>query len=194
MNIIESYLLNDKTISIDLDKFESGEIPRLLIIGYSGSGKTTIGIQLAKKYKKEFRHLDGCWIDIAKKYKDEKDKGRQFQLCILSSIKQKGIIDGIQILMHEEFKIDKNYLMKQPIIILGTSLIVSSLKAAMRNSKEGIINDKGEQEEMSFIQSLKWQGYHTNFKNLKNKIKQFRKDRIAIKGSNIKEFIIPKQL
>jgi ABC-type proline/glycine betaine transport system ATPase subunit len=49
--IQERYLLSDHTISIDLDKFESGESRKLVIAGLSGAGKSTLGRYLAEKYK-----------------------------------------------------------------------------------------------------------------------------------------------
>ena len=57
----ESLFISDKTISIDLDKFESGEVNKLIIIGFSGSGKTTLGRHLANKYKCEFVEADSCF-------------------------------------------------------------------------------------------------------------------------------------
>ncbi len=37
--IQEGYLFSDKTISIDLNKFESGESNKLIVMGLSGSVK-----------------------------------------------------------------------------------------------------------------------------------------------------------
>lgn len=182
MNIIELYLnerflFNDKTISIDLDKFESGEIPRLLIVGYSGSGKTTLGKILSKKYKKELRNLDGCEKFVHDRYKKEEFKKR-FIECIRDSIKQKGIIEGIQIVDVKEYNLDKNFLMKQPVIIIGTSLIISSIRSGIRN------------ENIKDISFFLWSQYNTNFKLVRKKLNNFRKERMNIKGANIKEFKI----
>lgn len=192
--LFEAFLFNDKTISIDLDKFESGEIPRLLIIGYSGSGKSIIGRYLSKKYKKELLSLDGCIFYIRKKYSKKGFKEQQpyFKKCVKDSIYQKGIIEGLQLLQFDKFKLDKNFLIKQPVIILGTSLIISSIKAAWRNSTEGFENEKGQTIKMYFWGSLIQQGFGTNFKELRKKLNQFKKDRMNVKGSNVKEFIIPK--
>ena len=60
-NLFEGYVLKDKNISIDLDKFESGECNKLIIIGLSGGGKTTLGKYLAEKYKCKFIEADSCF-------------------------------------------------------------------------------------------------------------------------------------
>lgn len=60
-NLFEGYILNDSNISIDLDMFESGECNKLIIIGLSGGGKTTLGKHLAEKYKCKFIEADSCF-------------------------------------------------------------------------------------------------------------------------------------
>jgi shikimate kinase len=60
-HIQEGYIFSDKTISIDLDKFESGESNKLIIIGLSGGGKTTLGRYLADKYNCKFIEADSCF-------------------------------------------------------------------------------------------------------------------------------------
>ena len=56
--LFESKIFSDKTISVDLHKFESGEADKLFIIGMSGSGKTTLGEHLAKQYKCKYYDTD----------------------------------------------------------------------------------------------------------------------------------------
>ena len=59
-NIQEGYIFSDKTISIDLDKFISGESNKLIIAGLSGGGKTTLCRYLAEKYNAECYETDDC--------------------------------------------------------------------------------------------------------------------------------------
>jgi GTPase SAR1 family protein len=59
-HIQEGYLINERTISIDLDKFESGESNKLLVVGLSGGGKSTLSKYLSKKYNCYHNELDDC--------------------------------------------------------------------------------------------------------------------------------------
>jgi len=41
--IQEGYLFSDKTISVNLDDFESGKNNKLIVVGVLGSSKSTVG-------------------------------------------------------------------------------------------------------------------------------------------------------
>ena len=49
-SIHENILINSKDIYWNKDKFENGEINLCFILGHSGSGKTSMGIDIGKKY------------------------------------------------------------------------------------------------------------------------------------------------
>ena len=54
----ESYVINEKDILYNKDKFDSGEINLCFITGHSGSGKSTLGRNMAKDNKIEHYELD----------------------------------------------------------------------------------------------------------------------------------------
>ena len=60
-SIQEGYVFSDKTISIDLDKFISGERNKLISAGLSGSGKTTFCKYFANKNDIECFETDHCF-------------------------------------------------------------------------------------------------------------------------------------
>ena len=64
--IQEGYLFSDKTISVNLKHFEQLGEHKLLIVGVLGSGKTSLGEYLAKKYKVDF-FSDKSGMEIALK-------------------------------------------------------------------------------------------------------------------------------
>ena len=58
-NIVnENYIISKNDLYINFDKFESGKSNVLLVTGFSGSGKSILASQLAKKYKCEHYELD----------------------------------------------------------------------------------------------------------------------------------------
>ncbi len=120
--LFEAYMFSDKTISIDLHKFESGETNKLIIIGLSGSGKSTLGRKLAKKYNIPFHELDLCGLEP----KGTHDACRR---KIIFS-KERGVVEGSQIPMKMNPKEFKNFSM----IIIGTSLLTSTYRAAKRKN------------------------------------------------------------
>jgi len=59
-------IISNKTISVNLDKFESNQSNNLLIIGLIGSGKTTLANYLAKKYNTKIQLLMIVYVGILK--------------------------------------------------------------------------------------------------------------------------------
>ena len=66
-HIQEGYLFSDKTISVNLNDFESGKKNKLIVVGVMGSGKTTIGEHLSKKYKVKWISVDSFWWRLKQK-------------------------------------------------------------------------------------------------------------------------------
>lgn len=164
--LFEGYLISDKTISIDLHKFESEETDKLFVIGLSGSGKTTLGKHLAKKYKVPFYELDLCGL----KPKNLRDQCRR--KIILN--KERCVVEGAQIVMKmkpEEFK-------DASMIIVGKSLVLSTYHAATRNNT----NPKA-----TLFYFIKF-----NINRVIKKLDEFRKYRISVPGTIVKEFKIPR--
>ena len=120
--LFEAYMFSDKTISINLHKFESGESDKLVVIGFSGSGKTTIGHKLATKYNVPLKELDLCGLEA---------KGTH-DICRRNIIfgKERCIVEGSQIPIKMSPKEFKDF----PMIIVGTSLVTSTYRATKRKN------------------------------------------------------------
>ena len=157
----EGFIINEKDLYVNFDKFESGKSNVLLITGLSGSGKSTLAESLAKKYKCENFELDcldfylGGYMDKnkAKKYEPalydfiekkhlEQDKDlssielyKEYIRFIISWCKKrkdkKFIIEGLQI--YEVYEDGDSFITSNPIIIKGTSGLISSIRGAKRN-------------------------------------------------------------
>jgi hypothetical protein len=115
--INEGLIFSDKTISIGLDEFESGKKDKLFVMGLSGTGKTTLGKHLAKKYNVKFIDLDYF-------------KGNSNTL-ITSPERQ--VIVGIG---------GRDSLLNSPIIFLGKAFLKSIIDATIRDKKLSRIKHK----------------------------------------------------
>lgn len=161
--IYENLILNNKDLEINLDKFESGDINVLLVTGFSGSGKSTLAKALASKYKCTNYELDCLEFYLSdnltmeniignedglvafintKKLKPKVLNAKELTLLYKEYIKflinwcrkqkdKKFIIEGLQI--YETYKDGDTHITSCPIIIKGTSGLVSAIRAAKRN-------------------------------------------------------------
>ncbi len=189
--IQEGYLLSDKTISVNLKDFENGTNNKLLIVGTSGSGKTTIGESLAKKYKVKWISIDSMWWRLKQKYfKDSDLKEKQIHSQVEKKVKEfiikslksneRFIIEGIDLLeIYDEQPKYRKLIINQPMIILG----LSSLRAGIRS---GIRNEKREPEG-GYALSLYWM-IKFNIKKVEPKLKMVRKDIKKLPNADIKEY------
>lgn len=188
----ESFAINEKDLYINFDKFESGKSNILLITGLSGSGKSTLAANLAKKYKCENFELDcldfylGGYLskEKAKKYEPalydfiekknlKQDKNlssnelyKEYIKYIISWCKKhkdtKYIIEGLQI--YEVYEDGDSFITSNPIIIKGTSALISSIRAAKRNEGPFL---------KEFKDLIKWAIKDSkSMKKLKNSIKE----------------------
>ena len=174
--ITESVVFNKKDIYRNLGKFKTGESNILLITGYSGSGKSTLAEGLSKQYKCDYIELDVLdfyihgYITLDKVQEFEpalfdyiKFRGDGFIRNYPGNVfrdyipfvidwcerhhGRKFIIEGIQ--LFEIFNKDnpQEFFKKHPIIIKGTSGLVSSARAAKRNDGNNLKN---------FVYLLQW--------------------------------------
>lgn len=187
MNILESYLnilnegylISDKTISIDLDKFISGKSNTLLIVGLSGSGKTTLGYKISKEMNVEYTSTDGCPFDWAKyskgdMYVQAEMLNKYMDCCeVMSNAKGRSVLEGVGLIeTYWERPKSRSSILKHPCIILGASALKSSLRATERS--------KASSFDLHF--------YKSNFKLFQKMLSKFRKDRLSVKGSIVKEY------
>jgi len=175
----EGYILSDKTISVDLHKFESGKSNKLLIVGLIASGKTTLGIALSKKYKVPWKSTDDC-EGFAQKIKGVPMLD-QFIECTRDMVKDKkrGIVEGIALIdLYTETSKGgfgfRDELKSYPMIIIGRSVLSASVKAFQRNYKQWFLQTK------------------INMTLGQKRIDMVRKHRISVPGAVVKDYVIPK--
>ena len=165
--IQEGYLLSDKTVSINLKDFESGKKKKLLIIGLCGSGKTSLGEYLAKKYKVQEFVSDKPWPKT--------------KAALLNN--KKSIIESAGFIWMVEENKWKKITLDNPMILIGMSAIKAGIRADRRDGTiPGVAKDK--KEIYYFIRS--------NFKNFQGRYKKLRKEALKTPNADIKEFKIPK--
>ena len=141
----EGYLLSDKTISVNLSDFESGEKNKLLIVGTAGSGKTTLGEKLAKTYKVKWISIDSLWWRLKEKYykgakpKEVREKVRKKIIEeVIKYLKsnERLIIEGIDLLeIYKWLPKYRKLILNQTMIILGLSSLRAGIRAGHRNRK-----------------------------------------------------------
>jgi shikimate kinase len=193
MNLIEGKIVSDKTISIDLDKFISGESKVLVIAGLSGSGKSSLCSKLAKKYNAQCLETDECivkmgkWDEMSKKNlqgNELKPLYRQvWKECVYPEIRKgrRLVMEGGSlwqgyILLNEIRKVAKNF----PTIILGSSALKSSWRAWKRGRK----GKRGYRiRKIPMI-------YRRNFDILYKMMNEFREKRLQ-DGGQIAEYKLP---
>lgn len=139
--LTEGLVFSAQPISIDLDKFESGEATKLLIVGLSGAGKTTLGKKLAKRYGAKFEQLDMCWGEPAKQAPGVfEDPGEEFYEtnyvpCIMKALTspERSVLDGIGLI---DMALDEperfSFIHDLPIIMLGQSVVRAAYQAWRR--------------------------------------------------------------
>jgi len=171
LSLQEGYLLSDKTISIDLHKFESGQSNKLLIVGLIASGKTTLGMYLSNKYKVPWKTTDDCEVFASK------TKGLdEFVECTRNLVKDKKrtIVEGIALVdLYTEFGYRKE-MQSYPMIIVGRSVYSSAIKSYQRNNKQWLLQTK------------------INIKMGLPRLAAVRKHRTSLPGADVQEYKIPK--
>jgi len=181
LSIQEGYLLSDKTISIDLNKFESGESNILLIAGLPASGKSTLGKNLAKKYKATYIGTDEFCL-MNKKVKDPDDCYRLLYKK-LSKSNKRYVIEGVLVYWTcIKWKTNEtlpffNTSKKSPIIILGASVMTTLFQGWKR-----------EKDKESLRKIFRWY-VKNNIRDMKV-LDVFKKARLAVPESDVEEYKI----
>jgi len=184
--LTEGYVFSNKTISVNLSEFESGRINKLLVIGVMGSGKTTIGEQLAKRYRCKWISTDSFWWRLKQKYFQDIEMNKaeleekiqpyfekEMRKYLMNN--ERVIIEGINLLENKY----RQMVIKKPMIILGLSSIRAGFRAGKRNKERG--------EEEAKWKLIYWMTSF-NIRNVEGKVKELRQQVRKIPNVNIKEY------
>ncbi len=194
--IQERKLISDSTISIDLDKFISGESNKLVIAGLSGSGKSTLCKILAKKFKAECFETDRCGRKITHKDKHFGAQNPPIKMlkevfyegwikCIKPELKtnKRQVVEGGMVWQSYIFFPEvRKAIQDYPVIILGHS----ALKATW-----GVMQRLTSKHNLGYSIKKIPLVYERNFILLSKLLDTFRDERIK-HGGNIEQFKIPK--
>jgi len=200
--IQEGYIFSDKTISIDLDKFESGESNKLIISGVSGAGKSTLGKYLAKKYNCGLNELDLCCRNSMSKEEYSEffngKSGTEFQnkmflrfyeKCFKPSMlsNKREILEGSIFQAYALYPSTRSLVNKYPVIIIGKSAV----KASWDRTERAIRNPKNKDSTINYKIKKHISGLILNLLHLQKQLEIYKKERIKV-GGNIQDFQIPK--
>ena len=183
--IHEGYIISNKTIMIDFDKFIKGG--RLFIIGFSGSGKTGIAKAIEKKFRVKVCNLDSAWDRFGEpnvptkagdEWNDLQDDANKHMFEMIKDKRGCRVTEGIQLIFPPLISHIKPMLMKEACIIMGKSALKSVVDATLRNKRKW---DK------PYIPSIRG-ALKVNTK-LYKRIENFRKERRRV-SKTIKRFEI----
>jgi shikimate kinase len=154
-----NYVISGKNKIYNFEEWKDNKQPVLFIVGLSGSGKSTIGKELATKYKAEYVSLDKIsnkyQTDLKKKYNEKSYTPKINKMVYeymdkfikqLEKKKTKVVAEGVQIAYYP----DLSYFKNKPLIILGASVIISSLRGFIRDRKR-FGSDESMIETISYI-------------------------------------------
>jgi len=200
--IQEGYLFSDKTISIDLDKFENGESKKLIVVGLSGGGKSTLAYHLAKKYNAFHNDLDKCgkenmsneeyyeFIMNPNSPKNPKIFRNLYINCFKPNMlsNRKEILDGPIFQSYYLLPKSRELINKYPVIILGKSALKAVWDRTQRTLRKQYAQEKYNTNKDKYEKYKR--GLILNFKYLQKYLNTFRKERIKA-GGNVKKFKVP---
>jgi len=183
--LTEGYVFSDKNLSVNLDKFESGEVNKLLIFGPCGSGKSTIGRKLSKKYNVPLVEIDRLFWGKRYKFEDEaelprKERDKQIEAVHKKLIKllydnKKLIIEGVNWLeIYLQYPNHRPTMLNQSMIILGMSSITAGLRAGKRNTKYK--DDKNKWDESFNMIKVNYKYIEKPLKMIRNDVKDIAKE------------------
>ncbi len=199
----EGYIFNDKTISIDLDRFESKESNKLIISGLSGAGKSTLGNHLANKYNCHYEESDECCgqtltdeenqiffnPDTSLKERDKLVKKVMpkfwkscFKPMLLSN--KRMIIEGPLYQAYNQLPEARKLMNQYPSIILGTSAVKAVYGRMVRANKK---RKRTIPENLKKLKLSIW----INFAILQKELNNFRNERVKA-GGDIQTFEVPR--
>lgn len=158
----EGYLFSNKTISVNLDQFKTGKKNKLLIIGVLGSGKTSLGQYLKKKYN--VKHFFSDEYGLEKALKSPK----------------RMIIETIEITsLYKEKPEYRQLILSMPMIIIG----ISAMKAGFRADKrDNTVPTTAKDKRDIYIST------RDNLTFFQKRLNYLRKDVMKLPNAKIKEY------
>jgi len=196
----ESILFSDKTVSCDLHTWGKNK-NTLFIVGLPGSGKSTIGKVMAKKYNAEYFELDQLWKDIVQKYHpewnpfeggpnpmDPKTFAKHSIVAIKDKMRKsnKLILEGVQIIgFWNKVPLFKKMISSYPCIILGDSILKSAWRSTRRFFKNKPSSDVPDPDYPTTWQHIKWL---RDYRFFNQELGWFKEDRLNVPNTVIKEF------
>ncbi len=127
-----------------LVNFEDIKNKPILVLGYSGSGKTPVAKSLARKFNRELVSTDDIWWDLQKNGALKTDNAQNFNNMLQELIYAKGeiVIEGVH--LFDIFKANQERFFSMPLVLLGTNVYLSTLKAFARDGilKKEFLFDK----------------------------------------------------
>jgi adenylate kinase family enzyme len=198
----EGYIFSGKTISVDLDKFESGESNKLIVVGLSGGGKSSLSMHLAKKYNCYHNETDICskqslsqeeyleFIMNPKSASNVKIFKHLYINCFKPALlsNKKEILDGP---IFQSYALDPStrpLINKYPVIILGKSALRSVWDRTQRTLRKQYAQEKYNTKKDIYEKYKR--GLILNFKYLQKYLNQFKELRIK-SGGNVQELKVP---
>jgi shikimate kinase len=179
--IFETFSYHADTLLVDFDKFVNNKYSKLIIIGYAGSGKTTTGEYLAKKYNCKFIDTDSHRQELNKMNpnftKPERDKIRNIWCMNELTSPEKVIMGGVYMVKLYQNPEFHKLLTKASFIFLGKKYEDAVNDAVSRDSakKDGVTKDQ-------LIASYKLEN-----DTIKDMIDFARKHRSKIKDSKVEK-------
>lgn len=143
-HIVEGYVFSDKNLLYKFEEWKSGKNKVLLVTGYSGSGKTALGKQIAEKYNAEYNELD-TEVRVIAKFDELKDKLMEkysegdvekklhklihdYVIARLNRVNKQSVWEGCYMLTW----LTPKEISKYSVVMMGTSIVKSALQAAKR--------------------------------------------------------------
>jgi len=184
-NLEEGYIFSDKTITVNMYDFLSRKKKKLLIMGYAGSGKTTLGEALSKKLRVKWISIDSLWWRLRQKHFKNKEPSKEEvrKKVIEATVKylvnnERLIIEGVDLLqLYSTYPMTKKIILNQAMIILGMSALKAGFRAGKRNM--------GREGQAGWKEVYLMPEY--NIRKVGPRLKLFRKDVMKMPGVDIRE-------
>jgi len=141
--VSEALLISSDNHSFNVEDWDNGKSKVLLITGFAGSGKSTLGRYLAKKNNAKYIEFDGDIFDndefmnkkselgSNKPPQETIDQIRKYALNRLKNIKEKTVLEGAWMISW----LTPQDIGQYPVIMIGSSILKSAIQSFTRRIK-----------------------------------------------------------